>query len=217
MTRRWPGFDLLVGQKKNGSIFDFVMQTEGSGFRESGRAAGPAGRHAAAASVPRGGRARAAPQDACMTCSRLAAKFFEATLAGALRRQGTRLPGGSWPRSRHPRSGFSAWAMRPSSVFALKEHLGRARPSRSRTWWRRGCWWPATTSRCRTIGFRDRVIFPIGDLRGRVVAFGGRALDKEAQAQISQLAGDARSSTRAARSTTSRTAAARCRPQGARR
>ena len=31
--------------------------------------------------------------------------------------------------------------------------------------------------------FRDRVMFPITDLRGRVIAFGGRALEKEAQAK----------------------------------
>src|SRR5664280_2402049 len=31
--------------------------------------------------------------------------------------------------------------------------------------------------------FRDRVMFPITDLRGRVVAFGGRALEKDAQAK----------------------------------
>ena len=31
--------------------------------------------------------------------------------------------------------------------------------------------------------FRDRIIFPIGDARGRVVAFGGRALSKEARAK----------------------------------
>src|SRR6202140_29567 len=31
--------------------------------------------------------------------------------------------------------------------------------------------------------FRDRVMFPIGDLRGRVIAFGGRALDPDAQAK----------------------------------
>ena len=31
--------------------------------------------------------------------------------------------------------------------------------------------------------FRDRVMFPISDLRGHVVAFGGRALDKDAPAK----------------------------------
>ena len=31
--------------------------------------------------------------------------------------------------------------------------------------------------------FRDRVMFPIGDLRGRVIAFGGRALDKDVPAK----------------------------------
>ena len=31
--------------------------------------------------------------------------------------------------------------------------------------------------------FRDRVMFPIHDARGKVIAFGGRAMDKEAQAK----------------------------------
>src|SRR5262249_10883290 len=31
--------------------------------------------------------------------------------------------------------------------------------------------------------FRDRGMFPIADLRGRVVSFGGRALEKDAQAK----------------------------------
>ena len=31
--------------------------------------------------------------------------------------------------------------------------------------------------------FRDRVMFPITDLRGRVIAFGGRALEKDVPAK----------------------------------
>ncbi len=32
-------------------------------------------------------------------------------------------------------------------------------------------------------GFRDRVMFPIADARGRIIAFGGRALQADAQAK----------------------------------
>ena len=39
--------------------------------------------------------------------------------------------------------------------------------------------------------FRDRMMFPIHDLRGRVVAFGGRAMSAEVAGQIPELAGDA--------------------------
>ena len=39
--------------------------------------------------------------------------------------------------------------------------------------------------------FRDRVMFPITDFRGRIIAFGGRALAVGRAGEISQLAGDA--------------------------
>ena len=39
--------------------------------------------------------------------------------------------------------------------------------------------------------FRDRVMFPITDLRGRVIAFGGRALEKDVAGKIPEFAGDA--------------------------
>ena len=39
--------------------------------------------------------------------------------------------------------------------------------------------------------FRDRVMFPITDLRGRVIAFGGRALEKDVAGEIPEFAGNA--------------------------
>ena len=39
--------------------------------------------------------------------------------------------------------------------------------------------------------FRDRVMFPIADLRGRVIAFGGRALEKDVAGEIPEFAGNA--------------------------
>ncbi len=68
----------------------------------------------------------------------------------------------------------------PADRFALKEHLGKE-----------GVSVEDMVAAGLLIGgddipvpydrFRDRVIFPIGDLRGRVIAFGGRTLEKDAQ------------------------------------
>ena len=55
---------------------------------------------------------------------------------------------------------------------------------------------PATTSPVPYDRFRDRVMFPIADWRGRVIAFGGRALEKEVPRNIS-IRRRRRSSTRA--------------------
>ena len=44
--------------------------------------------------------------------------------------------------------------------------------------------------------FRNRVMFPITDFRGRVIAFGGRALTRGRAGEVSQLAGDRRSFTK---------------------
>ena len=56
------GYDFSSG--KNGSIFDFVMMTEGVTLPGSGRAARHHGRRADAESLARGRSARGAPQDA---------------------------------------------------------------------------------------------------------------------------------------------------------
>ena len=48
----------------------------------------------------------------------------------------------------------------------------------------------ATTFRSPIDRFRDRVMFPIPDSRGRIIAFGGRALTLRRAGQIPELAGD---------------------------
>jgi DNA primase len=108
----------------------------------------------------------------------LAAKFFEAMLAS---RAGARARGYLADRGLDPatqvkfRLGYA-----PPERFALKEHLGKegvpVEDMVAAGLLISGDDIPVPFDR-----FRDRVIFPISDLRGRVIAFGGRTLEKDAQ------------------------------------
>src|SRR5689334_8658108 len=170
-------FDFSSG--KNGSIFDFVMETEGVSFPEAVE------RLAQMAGVPlpkvsREDEAREARRKSLHEVMELAAKFFEATLASKL---GARARGYLADRGLDAatqlkfRLGYA-----PGQRFALKEHLGN-----------QGVAVEAMVETGLLIAgddipvpydrFRDRVMFPIADLRGRVIAFGGRALEKDAQAK----------------------------------
>jgi len=170
-------FDFSSG--KNGSIFDFVMQSEGVTFPEAVE------RLAAMAGMPlpkvsREDEEREQRRKSLHEVMELAAKFFEATLAS---RAGAKARGYLADRGLDPatqlkfRLGYA-----PAERFALKEHLGA-----------QGVPVPDMIEAGLLIGgddiplpydrFRDRVIFPIGDLRGRIIAFGGRALEKDAQAK----------------------------------
>ena len=72
----------------------------------------------------------------------------------------------------------------PSERFALKEHLGNEHvPVEDMI--EAGLLVSGDDIPVPYDRFRDRVIFPITDLRGRVIAFGGRALAKDAQAKYS--------------------------------
>jgi DNA primase len=110
----------------------------------------------------------------------LAAKFFEAALAS---RAGAKARGYLTDRGLDAatqlkfRIGYA-----PGDRFALKEHLGAL-----------GVPVPDMVEAGLLIAgddiplpydrFRDRVMFPIGDVRGRIIAFCGRALEKDAQAK----------------------------------
>src|SRR5271170_3047866 len=170
-------FDFSSG--KNGNIFDFVMLTEGVSFPEAVE------RLAAQAGVPMPVMTResAAHEERRKTLHdivELAAGFFESTLAS---RNGARGRGYLLDRGIHAstqlkfRLGYAT-----GEQYALKEHLGAAKISVE----------DMTEAGLVVAGediavpydrFRDRVMFPIEDWRGRVIAFGGRALEKEVSAK----------------------------------
>src|ERR1700741_608774 len=170
-------FDFSSGM--NGNIFDFVMKTEGVSFPEAVE------RLASMAGVP----LPAATPDAARFEQRrktlhdvmeLAAKFFAETLAA---RTGAKARGYLGDRAISPatqlqfRLGYA-----PPDRFALKEHLG-AQGISTEDMVEAGLLVAADDIPVPYDRFRDRVMFPIADSRGRVIAFGGRALEKDVPAK----------------------------------
>ncbi len=165
--------------QKNGSIFDFVMETEGVSFPEAVE------RLAQMAGVP---LPKVSPEDERRDARRktlhdvmeLATKFFEATLAA---RAGAKARGYLADRGLDSatqlkfRLGYAT-----NERFALKEHLGsHGIPVEDMV--EAGLLVSGDDIPLPFDRFRDRVMFPITDLRGRVIAFGGRALEKDAPAK----------------------------------
>jgi DNA primase len=170
-------FDFSSG--KNGNIFDFIMETEGVSFPEAvERLAAMAG-----VALPKFSKEEAAREEkrrSLYDVMDLAAKFFEATLATRLGAKARgyladrRIDGTTQLKFR---MGYA-----PDDRYALKEHLGK-----------QGVSVEDMVETGLLIGgedipvpydrFRDRVMFPITDLRGRIIAFGGRALNPEAPAK----------------------------------
>jgi len=173
------GFYHDFSSGKHGDIISFLMETEGVSFTEAVE------RLASMAGVP----LPAVTPDAARHEQRrktlydvmdLAAKFFSDTLAS---RNGAKARGYLGDREISPavqlqfRIGYAT-----GERFALKEHLGSL-----------GIPVSDMVEAGLLIGgddipvpydrFRDRVMFPIADLRGRVIAFGGRALEKDVPAK----------------------------------
>jgi DNA primase len=165
--------------QKNGNIFDFVMETEGVSFPEAvERLAAMAG-----VALPKYSKDEAEREQKRKTLHdvmELATKFFEATLAS---RAGARARGYLADRRLEPatqlqfRIGYA-----PPDRFALKEHLG-AQGVSADDMIAAGLLIAGDDIPVPYDRFRDRVIFPITDFRGRIIAFGGRALDKDAPAK----------------------------------
>src|SRR5882724_3074196 len=173
------GFYHDFSSGKHGDIISFLMETEGVGFPEAVE------RLAAMAGVP----LPAATPDAARHEQRrktlydvmeLAAKFFTETLAS---RNGAKARGYLGDRAISPatqlqfRLGYA-----PGERFALKEYLGsKSIPVEDMV--EAGLLVAGDDIPVPYDRFRDRVMFPITDARGRVIAFGGRALEKDVAAK----------------------------------
>jgi DNA primase len=170
-------FDFSSG--KNGNIFDFVVQTEGVSFPEAvERLAAMAG-VALPAVTPDAAR-HEQRRKTLYDVMELAAKFFADTLAS---RHGAKARGYLGDRAISPavqvqfRLGYAT-----GERFALKEHLGASGiPVEDMV--EAGLLVSGDDIPVPYDRFRDRVMFPITDFRGRVIAFGGRALEKDVAAK----------------------------------
>jgi DNA primase len=173
------GFYHDFSSGKHGDIFGFVMDTEGVTFPEAvERLAALAG-----LAVPKMTEEAEAQEHRRRTLHdvvELAAKFFEATLAS---RAGAKARGYLADRALDPatqlkfRIGYA-----PPDRFALKEHLGALGVS-NEDMIEAGLLIAGDDIPLPYDRFRDRVMFPISDLAGRVIAFGGRALEKDVPAK----------------------------------
>ena len=174
------GFYHDFSSGRHGDIFTFVMETEGIGFLEAvERLAALAGMALPQASEE--AEAQASRRRTLYEVMELAAKFFAANLAG---RAGAKARGYLADR------GLDAATQLKFHIgyavperFALKEHLGGLGISVT-DMVEAGLLVTADDIPVPYDRFRHRVMFPISDLGDRVVAFGGRALDKDAKTGV---------------------------------
>lgn len=173
------GFYHDFSSGKHGDIISFLMETEGVGFTEAvERLASMAGMPLPAA-TPDAAR-HEQRRKTLYDVMELSAKFFADTLAS---RNGARARGYLADRGITPavqlqfRIGYA-----PGERFALKEYLGsHGIPVEDMV--EAGLLIAGDDIPVPYDRFRDRVMFPIADLRNRVIAFGGRALEKDVAAK----------------------------------
>ncbi|KRE16206.1 DNA primase [Bosea sp. Root483D1] len=170
-------FDFSSG--KNGDIFKFVMETEGLSFPEAvEKLASEAGVILPKVSVE--AQVQEEKRKGLHEVVELAARFFEAELQserGGLARRYLSGRGLEGQARQLFRMGYA-----PPDRFALRDHLagkGVGADAMMET----GLLVHGEEIAVPYDRFRDRVMFPIHDARGRVVAFGGRAMSAEVSAK----------------------------------
>ncbi|MGY6569088.1 MAG: DNA primase [Salinarimonas sp.] len=173
------GFYHCFSSGKHGDIFDFLMETEGLSFPETvERLAGEAG---VSLPKPTAENVEAEKRRAGLhEVMELAAAFFEKEYAG---RRGTNareyVARRGMPESlqKRFRIGYA-----PAERYALRDHLAdKGVPGEAMI--EAGLLVSGEDIAVPFDRFRDRLIFPICDSRGRVVAFGGRALSADVPAK----------------------------------
>jgi DNA primase len=173
------GFFHDFSSGKHGDAFKFVMETEGVSFPEAvERLAAMAGLPLPTPSPDQD--AREQKRASLGEVLELATHFFEGRLAD---KDGARARGYLAGRQVDPalqkefRLGYS-----PADRYALRDHLAGRGVDRE-AMIEAGLLVHGEDIAVPYDRFRERVIFPIADRSGRVIAFGGRALEKEVQAK----------------------------------
>jgi DNA primase len=176
------GFYHCFASGEHGDIFKFVMMTEGLSFPEAvERLAEEAGVQLPKRSEPT--QVEIEREDERQRLYRLlevSAEYFQMML---------KRPEGAAARRYLDKRGLAlqtidgfALGYAPNSRKALKEHLaGQGFSARDMA--RSGMLIAGDDMPVPYDRFRNRVMFPITDLKGRVIAFGGRALDADAPAK----------------------------------
>jgi len=174
------GFYHDFSSGKHGNIFDFVRETEGVTFPEAVERLAVMAGLALPAVNPEAAR-REERRRTLYDVMELAAKFFSDTLASRL---GAKARGYLADRAIAPATQlqFRLGYAPAGEKYALKEFLGG-----------HGIPVPDMIEAGLLVAgddipvpydrFRDRVMFPIADIRGRIIAFGGRALEKDVPAK----------------------------------
>jgi len=173
------GFYHDFSSGKHGDIFGFVMETEGVPFGEAvERLAAMAG--LAVPQVSAQDERREQHRRTLHDVMELAATFFAETLAS---RAGAKARGYLADRGMDAQTQVAfRLGYAPAERFALKEYLGGKGIS-TEDMIEAGLLIAGDDIPVPFDRFRDRVMFPIADWRGRVIAFGGRALEKDVPAK----------------------------------
>lgn len=170
-------FDFSSG--KNGDIFKFVMETEGLSFPEAvEKLASEAGVPLPKVSFE--AQAQEEKRKGLHEVVELAAAFFEAELQaerGGLARRYLAGRGLEGKARQLFRVGYA-----PPDRFALRDHLAGKGVS-AELMMEAGLLVHGDEIAVPYDRFRDRIMFPIHDARGRVIAFGGRAMSAEVSAK----------------------------------